>query len=96
MKECGELTLTKDNADKGFFAWLTSLSGAPLGAESGISGVFCCREKMWIVPLSLDTASQSGQSPLEKARLYMHAPSTPLLNSCRQTELATRANHMKR
>lgn len=34
------------------------------------------------VPLSEDRASQSGCSPLEKARLYIQAGSAPLLSSC--------------
>lgn len=40
------LTLTKERAERGFFAWLPSCSGAPLGAESGADGTFRCREKM--------------------------------------------------
>jgi hypothetical protein len=75
-------TLTKESAESGFLAW-ASRSGAPLGDESGaVEGVFRCKEKMWMVPLSLDTASQSGLSPLEKARLYIQAGSAPLRSSC--------------
>lgn len=81
------LTLTKDRAEVGFRAEAAS----PLEAgESGSAALELLAawpprlrsEKTWTVPLSDDTASQSGCSPLEKARLYMQAGSAPRLSSC--------------
>lgn len=77
------LTLTKENEDKGFLAEPSARSGRPFSVNPPPVWPCCCSEKMCTVPLSLDIASQSGFSPLEKAMLNIHAGSVPRRSSCR-------------
>lgn len=79
------LTLTKERGESGFLAWLSACCcSLSVPAKASAAGTLCCSENTWMVPLSLETASQSGQSPFENAMLCMHAGSAPLRSSYKE------------
>ncbi len=79
-----KLTLTNLSAETGFFGLLPSIC-VDVASVDGIAAVrLGSRLNTWTVPLSLDTATNSGMSPRENAMLKILAGSAPRLSSCQQ------------